>query len=32
MQREAEQNAAIPFWRDERVLNIIGQVIFVLFS
>lgn len=30
MQREGEQKTAIPFWRDERILNIIGQVVFVV--
>jgi general L-amino acid transport system permease protein len=30
MQRETQQTTSIPFWRDERVLKILGQVIFVL--
>lgn len=30
MQRESQQTTSIPFWRDERVLKILGQVAFVL--
>jgi general L-amino acid transport system permease protein len=30
MQRETQQTTSIPFWRDERVLKILGQVVFVL--
>lgn len=30
MQPAQEQKATIPFWRDERVLNMIGQLVFVL--
>jgi len=30
MQREARHKASIPFWRDERILNILGQVVFIL--
>lgn len=30
MQREGTQKTTIPFWRDERILNILGQVVFVL--
>lgn len=30
MQPAQEQKATIPFWRDERVLNLIGQLVFVL--
>ena len=30
MQRELKQTATIPFWRDERVLKILGQIIFAL--
>lgn len=31
MQSNAGQTAAIPFWRDERILKVIGQIIFILF-
>ncbi|NCP88433.1 ABC transporter permease subunit [bacterium] len=30
MQREARHKTTIPFWRDERILKILGQVAFVL--
>jgi general L-amino acid transport system permease protein len=30
MQREARQKTTIPFWRDERILNVLGQVVFIL--
>lgn len=30
MQRETQQTTSIPFWRDERILKILGQVAFVL--
>lgn len=30
MQRETQQATSIPFWRDERILKILGQVAFVL--
>lgn len=30
MQPAQEQKATIPFWRDERVLNVIGQLVFML--
>ncbi len=30
MQPAREQKATIPFWRDERVLNVIGQLVFIL--
>lgn len=30
MQREYKQDTAIPFWRDERILKILGQIIFAL--
>ena len=30
MQQEARHKTTIPFWRDERILNILGQLIFVL--
>ncbi len=30
MQEDTRQKAAIPFWRDERILNILGQVLFVV--
>jgi general L-amino acid transport system permease protein len=30
MQESAKQKATIPFWRDERILNILGQVVFIL--
>jgi len=30
MQRDERQKTTIPFWRDERILNILGQVAFVL--
>lgn len=30
MQESTKQKATIPFWRDERILNILGQVVFVL--
>lgn len=29
MQRETGQIAAIPFWRDERILKILGQIVFI---
>jgi len=31
MQREEHQKTTIPFWRDERILKILGQIAFVLF-
>lgn len=30
MQTNTEQKAIIPFWRDERILNVLGQVVFIL--
>jgi general L-amino acid transport system permease protein len=30
MQREEHQKTTIPFWRDERILKILGQIAFVL--
>lgn len=30
MQESAKQKATIPFWRDERILNILGQVVFII--
>lgn len=30
MQRETQQTTSIPFWRDERILKVLGQVAFVL--
>ncbi|MCC6568249.1 MAG: ABC transporter permease subunit [Anaerolineales bacterium] len=30
MQREYKQDTTIPFWRDERILKILGQIIFAL--
>jgi len=30
MQANTKQKAIIPFWRDERILNILGQVVFIL--
>lgn len=30
MQRETQQTTSIPFWRDERILKILGQVAFIL--
>jgi general L-amino acid transport system permease protein len=30
MQESTRQKAAIPFWRDERILNILGQAAFVI--
>jgi general L-amino acid transport system permease protein len=30
MQREEHQTTSIPFWRDERILRILGQVAFVI--
>lgn len=30
MQESAQQKATIPFWRDERILNILGQVAFII--
>ena len=30
MQREAQPKTTIPFWRDERILRVIGQIVFVL--
>jgi general L-amino acid transport system permease protein len=30
MQESTKQKATIPFWRDERILNILGQVVFIL--
>lgn len=30
MQRDAQQRAAIPFWRDERILKVLGQIVFIL--
>lgn len=30
MQRNAQQKTTIPFWRDERILKVIGQIVFVL--
>ena len=30
MQREHNQAATIPFWRDERILKILGQIVFAL--
>jgi general L-amino acid transport system permease protein len=29
MQRETQQTTSIPFWRDERILKILGQIAFV---
>lgn len=31
MQRDEHQKTTIPFWRDERILKILGQIAFVLF-
>jgi general L-amino acid transport system permease protein len=30
MESDAQEKTAIPFWRDERILNILGQVAFVV--
>jgi general L-amino acid transport system permease protein len=30
MQESTKQKAAIPFWRDERILNILGQAAFII--
>src|SRR5215204_813645 len=30
MQHEEHQKTTIPFWRDERILKILGQIVFVL--
>ncbi len=30
MQESTKQKTAIPFWRDERILNILGQAVFII--
>jgi general L-amino acid transport system permease protein len=30
MQPETQHKKAVPFWRDERILNILGQIVFVV--